>query len=184
MSPTLSVKRVEIRGPKIPSAASCAVGATQASSPKSCWSRPRASSSAPSRTWRKRSRAEPAGASGRPSAPRRHERHELRAALVDVDAARGVGRQLAVVGEQQHERPGHSRQRVDQLLLDRLQQLERDSLRAGVVRPELVADGVEVVEIEQRQRRRSRARELRGKRRARPRRLDPVQPAASRPSTG
>ena len=67
------------------------------------------------------------------------ERHELRAALVDVDAALGIGRQLAVVGEQQHERAGRPGEGVDELVLERLEQIERDRLRARVVRADVVA---------------------------------------------
>ena len=79
------------------------------------------------------------------------ERHELRAALVDVDAALGVGRKLAVVGEQQHERARRARQAPTSSCSTRLEQLERDGLRARIVRPELVPRRVEVVEVEERE---------------------------------
>ena len=87
------------------------------------------------------------------------ERHELRTALVDVDAARRVGRHLAVIGEHQHERARSPGERLDELVLHRLEQLDRNGLRPLVAGAEVVARRVELVEVEQRQRRRGGLRE-------------------------
>ena len=119
MSPTRSRKRAEMRGPNRPSAASCAVGATHASSPKRRLEQAervveRALAHVQEEIPR-RARGSKRAAVG--AAPQ--ERHELRTALVDVDAALRVGRQLAVVGEQQHERAGRARERVDQFAAPR-----------------------------------------------------------------
>ena len=175
-SPTRSRKRAEMRGPKTPSAASCAVGHDPRVVAEQLARAARAaSSSAPSRTCRKRSRAEPAGASGRPSAPRAQQRHELRAALVDVDAALGVGRQLAVVGEQQHERARRARERVHELLLDAPRAASSATAsERGSSGPSSCPMRVEVVEVEQRERRRRCPCEARRERGARARALDAV----------
>ena len=109
--------------------------------------------------------------------PAPQQRQELRATLVDVDAVLGIGRELAMVGEQQHERARGVLERRHELLFDGRQQLERHGFRARIVRPELVRDRVEVVEVEKRQGWCRCTCELGGERRARPCALDPVHDA-------
>ena len=68
------------------------------------------SSTWPGRTWRKRSRADPAGASGRPSSPRRRCRAISGQALVHEHRRLGVDLHLAVVGRDEEERLAVGRQ--------------------------------------------------------------------------
>ena len=82
-----------------------------------------------------------------------------------------------MVGEQQHERARGVPERRHELLFDGRQQLERHGFRARIVRPELVRDRVEVVEVEKRQGWRRCTCEPGRERRARPRALDPVDDA-------